>query len=76
METNLSRASPHQFAHLFFTPTPIDQRRTVPKVGNRMTDVVKGKLLPFRTRNQIYHDVSWISCHNKPDQHRIIGQES
>lgn len=47
METNLSLASPHRFAHLFFTPTPIGQRTTVLNVGNRMTDFVKSKLLPF-----------------------------
>jgi hypothetical protein len=36
-----------RFAHPFFTSTVPDQRVAIPGIGNRMTNFVAGKLLPF-----------------------------
>jgi len=47
MENNLSLLTPHRFAHLFYTDTPLAQRPHVEDVGQRMTDYVKQKLLPI-----------------------------
>jgi hypothetical protein len=40
-------ATPHRFAHPFFTNTPVAERATIPGVGNRMTDYIEKTLLPW-----------------------------
>ena len=40
-------ATPHRFAHPFFTNTPVPERAVIPGVGNRMIDYIEKTLLPF-----------------------------
>src|SRR5689334_18912889 len=46
--TRKAKATPmliNRFAHPFFTPKPVAERKAVPGVGKRMTDHIEGTLL-------------------------------
>ncbi|OYW74604.1 MAG: hypothetical protein B7Z37_16980 [Verrucomicrobia bacterium 12-59-8] len=46
-KTTTARKQPGRFAHPFFTLVPPEERSRVPGVGQRLTDHIKGTLLPI-----------------------------
>src|ERR1700745_291082 len=51
----------HRFAHPFYTDVPVHKRKTVPGVGNRMTDYIATKLeqipAPLREPTMILEEI-------------------